>query len=166
MIFHWSLGDCKSLQVSRILLSILANLNNAVVLTISTRPVISKSSSLCTNPLVTVPRAPITFIITVTLMFHFFFQFQNEVQVLILSHIHVFSCEMSLFSRLKRPSSCFFFPLLFSGYCHSVSPRVVNIVSGDCNQSSFELFYVVFELLCRCINAVFNDGKTYSSLSS
>ena len=38
MIFHWSLSDSKSPQVSRTLLSILAVLNNAVVRLVSTRP--------------------------------------------------------------------------------------------------------------------------------
>ena len=40
---------------------------------VSTHPLISKSSSLCTSPLVTVPSAPITIGITVTFMFHRFF---------------------------------------------------------------------------------------------
>ena len=40
---------------------------------VSTRLVISKSSIFCTNPLVTVPRVPITIGITVTFMFHSFF---------------------------------------------------------------------------------------------
>ena len=40
---------------------------------VSTRPLISKSSSSCTNPLVTVPSAPITIGNTVTFMFHGFF---------------------------------------------------------------------------------------------
>ena len=52
MISHWSLSDSKSLQVPWILLNILADLNNAVVWMISTGPLISKSSSPCTNPLV------------------------------------------------------------------------------------------------------------------
>ena len=43
MIFYRSLSDSKSPQLSRTLLSILADLNNAVVWTVSTRPVISKS---------------------------------------------------------------------------------------------------------------------------
>ena len=38
MVFHWSLSDSKSPQVSRTLLSILAVLNNAVVWMVSTRP--------------------------------------------------------------------------------------------------------------------------------
>ena len=36
MVFHWSLSDSKSPQVSRILLSILAVFNNAVVWMVST----------------------------------------------------------------------------------------------------------------------------------
>ena len=73
MVFHWGLKDGKSSLVSRTLLSILADLNNAVVWTISTRLVISKSSTPCTNPLVTVPGAPITIGIIITFMFHSFF---------------------------------------------------------------------------------------------
>ena len=42
-------------QVSRILLSILADLNNSVVWMVSARLLISKSSSPCTHPLVTIP---------------------------------------------------------------------------------------------------------------
>ena len=73
MVFHWSLSDSKSPQVSRTLLSILAVLNNVVVWMVSTRPPTSKSSSPLTNPLVTVPNAPITVGIIVTCMFHSFF---------------------------------------------------------------------------------------------
>ena len=73
MVFHWSLSDSKSPQVSRTLLSILADLNNVVVWMVSTRPVISKSSSPCTNNMVTVRRPPITIDINVTLIFHRFF---------------------------------------------------------------------------------------------
>ena len=41
MVSHWSLIDNKSSQISRTLLSILADLNNAVVWMVSTDPVIS-----------------------------------------------------------------------------------------------------------------------------
>ena len=58
MVFHWSLSDSKS-QVSRTLLSIMADLNNAVIWIVPTSPVISKSSRPL-NILVTVTRAPIT----------------------------------------------------------------------------------------------------------
>ena len=73
MVFHWSLSDSKSPQVSRTLLSILAVVNNAVVWMVSTRPPTSKSSSPFSNPLVTVPNAPITIGIIVICMFHNFF---------------------------------------------------------------------------------------------
>ena len=73
MVSHWILSDSKSPQVSRTILSILADLNNAVVWMVSTRPLISKSSNSYTSLLVTVPRAPITLGITVTFMFHNFF---------------------------------------------------------------------------------------------
>ena len=73
MVFHWSLSDSKSPRVSRTLLSILAVLNNAVVWMVSTRPPTSKSSSPFSNPLVTVPNAPITKGIIVTCIFHSFF---------------------------------------------------------------------------------------------
>ena len=73
MVFHWSLSDSKSPQVSRTLLGILAILNNAVVWMMSTRPPTSKSSSPFSNPLVTVPKVSITIGIIVTCMFHSFF---------------------------------------------------------------------------------------------
>ena len=60
MVFHWSLSNSKSPQVSRILLSILANLNNVVVWMVSTLPLISKSSCPFNNPSMTVPKSPIT----------------------------------------------------------------------------------------------------------
>ena len=77
----------KSPVVSGTLLSILAVLNNVVVWMVSTRPLISKSSSLFNNSLVTVSKAPITIGIIVTLMFHSFFQFPSKFQVLILLFI-------------------------------------------------------------------------------
>ena len=73
MSFHWSLSDSKSPKVFRTLLGILAVLNKAVVWMVSTRPPTSKSSRPFSNPLVTVPNAPITIGIIVTCMFHRFF---------------------------------------------------------------------------------------------
>ena len=118
MVFHWSLSNSKSPQVSRTLLSILAVLsnaviwlfipleffssvfangfslesewqqvssslqtrlrilavlNNAVIWIVSTRPPTSKSSRPFNNPLVIVPKAPITIGTIVTFMFHSFF---------------------------------------------------------------------------------------------
>ena len=73
MVFHWSLSDSKSPQVSRTLLSILAVFNNAVVWIVSTRPPASKSCRPFNNPSVTVLKAPITIGTIDTFMFHSFF---------------------------------------------------------------------------------------------
>ena len=73
MIFHWSLSNSTFAQVSRTHLSILAVLNNVVVWMVYTRPLISKPFNPFNNPLVTVPKAPITIGIIVTIMFHSFF---------------------------------------------------------------------------------------------
>ena len=67
-VYSWNLSDSKSPQVSSTLLSILVNLNNAVVPMISIRSPISNSSNCLTKPLGTVPRATITIGITVTFM--------------------------------------------------------------------------------------------------
>ena len=91
MVFHWSLGDSKSPQVSRTRLSILAVLSDAVVWIVSTRPLTSKSSRTFNNPLVTVPNAPITIGTIVTFMFHSFFQFSSKVEVLIIIIIIIYS---------------------------------------------------------------------------
>ena len=69
MVFQWSLSDSNNLQISRTLLSILADLN-AVVWMVSASPLISKSSNLFTISLGIVPSAPITTGITVTFLFH------------------------------------------------------------------------------------------------
>ena len=60
-------------QVSRTRLRILAVLSNAVVWIVSNHPPTSKSSRPFNNPLVIVPKAPITIGTIVTFMFHSFF---------------------------------------------------------------------------------------------
>ena len=82
MVFHLTLSDSMSPHVFRTLLSILANLNNALVWMNSTR-VISNSPSRFTKSLVTVRNPPIRYDINDTFMFHSFFQFPSNVQVLI-----------------------------------------------------------------------------------
>ena len=72
--FNWNLTDSKSPQVSRTYLSILADLNSAVV---SILPMFSNFSSLFSNSSGTVPSAPLTTGITVNLMFHIFCQFSE-----------------------------------------------------------------------------------------
>ena len=72
-VFNWNLSDSKSHQFSRTFLSILADLNNAVVKIVSARSTLSNSSSTFTKLLRIVPSAPITIGITLTFMFHGFF---------------------------------------------------------------------------------------------
>ena len=73
MVFHWSLSDSKSPQVSRTRLSMLAVLSNVVVWIVSSRLPISNSSRPFNSPLVIVPNIPITIGTIVTFMFHRFF---------------------------------------------------------------------------------------------
>ena len=62
MVFHWSLSDSKFSQVSRTLLSILADFSQAVVWMVSICPPIYISSNSLSKPLF--PSAPITFGVT------------------------------------------------------------------------------------------------------
>ena len=87
MVFQWSLSEKKSSKVSRSLLRILADLNNAVVRRVFSCPLISNSSSPSCNPLVTVTRGPIS-LVSRSLSYSIvvvFFQLSSKVQVLIFS---------------------------------------------------------------------------------
>ena len=109
MVFHWSLSDSKSPQVSGALLSILSVLSNAVVWLVSTRPPTSKSSSPFSNPLVIVPNAPITIGIIVTFMF-MFFQFPSKVELFIfLFTFFQFYSVVSRNNKVDYFASSFFF---------------------------------------------------------
>ena len=99
MVLHWSPSDSKSPQVSRTLLGILADLNNAIVWMVSICPLIPTSSSPCITPLMTVPSAPITIGITVAFMFQSFFQFLSKVQVFI--PLFAFLQRSPLFGRFS-----------------------------------------------------------------
>ena len=76
MVFHWRLSDSKSPQVSWTRLRILAVLSNAVIWIGSTRTPTSKSSIPFYNPLVIVPKAPITIGTIGIFVFHSFFNSQ------------------------------------------------------------------------------------------
>ena len=128
MVFHWSLSDSKSPQVSRTLLSILAVLNNAVIWMVSTRPPTSKSFSLFSSPLVTVSNAPITNGIIVTYMFHSFsIPYQGRGTY---PSFHIFSVlfcsQPGHQSRLFCKFSFFLLIIIKSGY----SFRVFHIREG------------------------------------
>ena len=112
MDFHWSLSDSKSPQVFWTLLSIVAVLNNAVVWMVSTRPPTSKSSIPFNNPLVTVPKAPITIGIIVTFMFHCF-SGKVEVHILLFTFFQFYSV-VNRDSQVHNFASSLFF-VWFSG---------------------------------------------------
>ena len=83
MVFHRSLSDSKSLEVSGTLFSILADLNGGVVWMVSTCVFIFNYLSPFINPLLSVTRAPITFGIDCHFHVPLLFQFSSKVQVLI-----------------------------------------------------------------------------------
>ena len=115
MIFLLSLSDSKSPQVSRTLLSILAVFNNAVVWMVSIRPPTSESSSPFSNPLVTVPNAPITNGITVTFRFHnFFYSLTRSRYLSFFSHSFSF-IVVSRDIKVDNFASSLFFCLLLLG---------------------------------------------------
>ena len=128
--FTSALADGLSLefeyeQVSRTLLSILADLNYTVVWIISTRALISKSCSPCTYPFVTVPRTPFTTGINVTFMFHcFFFQFPNKVEALLLLAFFQFYSIVCRVSKVHYSASSLFFFFCYSKVCLVVWPRL------------------------------------------
>ena len=117
MVFHGSLRESKSPQVSMTFLTILAVLNNVEVWMVSTRPPTSKSSSPFSNSLITVTKVPISIGIIVTCMFHSFFQFPCKVEVFIL--LFTFFQFYSVVSRDSKVdnfvSSLFLFIIKRSG---------------------------------------------------
>ena len=97
MVFGWSLSDSKPPQVSRTLLSILADLNIIVVWIFSTCPLISKSSCPFSNPSVTVPNTPITISITVTfILLLLLYYLSRKCRLWMLLIFHVRFCQKYL----------------------------------------------------------------------
>ena len=84
MVFHRSLSDSMSPQVSWTLLSILVDLYTAVVWMVCTCSLISKFSSPFNNPLGIVPSAPTTIGITVPFLFAIFFSSRARFRYLFL----------------------------------------------------------------------------------
>ena len=131
MVFHWSLSDSKSLQVSRTLLSIRAVLNNVVVWIISTRLPTSKSSSPFSNPLVTVPNVPITIGISVTFMFLSFYNSKARSRYIsFFSHFFSFILWSAATAKSTILQVLFFFLRLLLGLHRLIDPVCRVFVNG------------------------------------
>ena len=115
MVFHWSLSDSKSPQVSRTRLRILAVLSNAVIWIVPTLPPTSKFSRPFNNPLVIVPKAPITIGTIVTFMFDSFFNSLARSRYLsFFSHSFRFILWSARDSKVDHFASSLFFSFFFS----------------------------------------------------
>ena len=131
-------SDSKSPQVSRTFLSIPGDLNNAVVWMVSTHPLISKSSSPCTSPLVTVSSAPITIGFTVTFLLHSFFNSQARSRYLSLIFFVAFLQFYPVVSWKGKvhylAGSLFFFLFLFCWLSLNlvVWPRLEDLFVSPC----------------------------------
>ena len=145
------MSNKKSPQVSRTLLSILADLNNALVCMVCTRPHIFKSSNPCTNPLVILTRTPFTIGITVIFLFHSFFNFLTKSRYLSLAFFLSYSV-VSRNSKIRNSASSLFlfFIILRSGHladimwsvCISKSQRslCVSFARTDSGLCIYHLF--------------------------
>ena len=132
----------KSPQVSRTLLSILAIFNNTVVWMVSTRPPTSKSSSPFNNPLVTVPKGPITIGIIVTFMFHSFFNSLARSRYLSLfSHSFSFILSSAGIAKSTILQIFFFFSFLL---IIIRSGLLADIRGSVCISKSHRSLYVSF----------------------
>ena len=133
MVSHWSLSDNKSLQVSRTLLGILTDLNNAVVWMISTRPVISTNSCLVFYSfLANLPHSLIIILIISSLSSYNLHSLFSCVLSIFLSHtLSLWRSFMLLLKEIKFLSrgfhflgmskfSCGIFRLLVSWYIHTI----------------------------------------------
>ena len=140
-VFYTS--DCKSAQVVRTFLSILAHLNNAVVWMVSACPLISKPSSLWTNPLVTILSSPITIGITVTLMFHRFFVLQQDLATYLSFHFFFSFTQGSAI----RQFLLFYFLLL---YC--LFTCTVAFFFSSQHYLVFSLYLTIFKCRSRWIS--------------
>ena len=148
MVFQWSLSDRKSLQVTRTLLSILADLNNHVVWIVSIHPLISDSSSPLSKSLRTVPSIPITVGIIIILIFHSFFFFFSSLASTCLSFCFLW---FSLYGLLgwQNPQYSKFSPFFFSFFNFSLliitrSGHLAKIRDSVCISKSQRILCISF----------------------
>ena len=107
MVFHWSLPDSKSLQLSRTLLSISADLNSPVVWNVSILPQISSLPCLFTRPSGTVQSTPTT--IRCIHYFHVLSSLARSKYLSIYSLSFIFSLQSVVTAKSTRWQVLFFF---------------------------------------------------------
>ena len=141
MLFHWSLSDSRSPQVTRILISILADIIDS-----PTCPLISNSSSLCTNPLVTVLSALIAIGITVTFMFHSFLSSLAMCRYLSLFSFSFSLSSVYLVNRISKvhysAGSLFFFFLLTITRCGHLAEIRWSIYISNSHYYYYYYYYL------------------------
>ena len=149
MVFPWSLSERKFPQVSRTLLSILADLNNAIVWMDSTRPPNSSSFRSLTLPLGTVPRAPITMGITVTFMFHNFLVRRQGSSTCFFSFFFDFHSGAFYGGGSLLFSKSLFYSLIYL-FLLNITRSVLWSVLGDVFVSQNLYYYYYYYCCCFC----------------
>ena len=112
-IIHWSLSDSKNSRVSRTLLSILTDVNKAVIWIFSFLHLISNSSNLFTKPLKIVPSTLTIIGITVTVMFYTFVISKSKY----LSFFLLYFIFTWLFAKIAKSSRWQVFFSFFFFFC-------------------------------------------------
>ena len=144
MVFHWNLSDRKSPQVSRTLLSILANLSNAVAWMAQACPTISNSFSSLTRHLGTVSSVPNIIAITITFIFNNFFSSLGRSKQL---SLFSFSLIFTLWSTGVAIQFSFFFLLSYNFSPDLYQRPNVRESSDFCFAASFGGYFSVIFIL-------------------
>ena len=147
MAFHWSLSDSKFPQVSWTLLSILTDLNNAVLWIVSVL-LISSSSDPISKIFGTIPCAPNIICITVTLIVHNFLVLWQVLSICLSFHFQLFPLsgleEMAKFTRWQ---------VLFYLLIIAKSDLLIRIRWFTCTSKSLRVLWVSFSRVnsgCVC----------------
>ena len=109
---------------------------------VSTRPLIFKSSTSCTDPLVTVPRAPITIVIIVLFMFHSLFNSLLRYQFVSLFFVFFLNSLWGLpgYQSIQFCNFSFFLLIIVRSGCQA------EIWWSVCTSRSQRILWVTFSL--------------------
>ena len=163
MVYHWSFSDWKSPQVSATVLTILSDLNNAVLRMVSSCHLISMSSNSFTNSLEIDLTASTIICMTVNFTFHIYFiplastGTYLRFRFLLCSHCGLPGRRSPLFSRL-------------SVFCWmSLSDRLVDIKWFVCISKSqrylcVSFSWMDFELILYPLFEWLNQNLLHNSL--